>query len=876
MRGKKPKRMRREPSLAARVEPRVTLPTDPPPEPEAPSIRPEPRPQARRPGARKRTFLGVVGRAFAGLAAAVAGVLGDALNLVLMGVVAAGAFVAVTLTDLPRTDVLKDVRLQEPLRVYSADGGLMAEYGVERRSPVSFNEIPPLLVQAFLATEDRRFFEHEGVDPMGIGRAALNFIRTGERTQGGSTITMQVARNFFLHRDKTFQRKFAELLLSLHIERTLTKEEILELYLNKIFFGHRAYGISAAAAVYYDKSLDQLSLAEMAMLAGIPKAPSANNPVSDPARARERRNYVLRRMHSLGFIDDEAYQTASQSVDHASIHRKEVDLEAGYAAEVVRREMVEIFGEDAYREGYRVTTTIDPWLQRTAQETLRKSLREYDRRHGYHGAEASYELAHVDEPTLDLLLAEAEALPDLIAGIVTQADAKAAQVYIGKGEQVTLNLAQVAWARPFIDENRKGRAPAKVTDAVAVGDRIRLWKNEDGVWELSQSPSVAGALVALSPADGAVRAIVGGYYFDSSKFNRAVDARRQPGSSFKPFVYAAALHKGYTPASLVRDEPISIRLNRREMWTPQNFDHKNLGRIRMRQALTLSRNLASINLLNRVGLDEVRDYIQRFGFNLDDLPLGLSMALGTAEASPLQMAGGYALFANGGFRVMPYFINRVVNGADEVVFDADPLRACTDCWARYDESPAQTASLDEIRTNLAERVLDAGLTYEMTSMLQDVIRQGTGVKALELERADIAGKTGTTNDVRDSWFCGFQKDMVAVTWMGFDEFQPLGRGETGGQAALGMWVDFMREALKDKPQAILDPPEGMVAVRVSKLSGRPVKSGGLLEWVRAEHADSLQGPSPVHYIGSSSGSSKRRSSGGTAPRSEPRVIDELF
>jgi penicillin-binding protein 1A len=384
---------------------------------------------------------------------------------------------------------------------------------------------------------------------------------------------------------------------------------------------------------------------------------------------------------------------------------------------------------------------------------------------------------------------------------------------------------------------------------------------------------VSGALVALSPADGAVRALVGGYYFEYSKFNRAVDARRQPGSSFKPFVYAAALNKGYTPASLVRDEPISIRLNRRKMWTPQNFDHKTMGRIRMRLALTLSRNLASINLLNRVGLNEARDYIQRFGFDLKELPLGLSMALGTAEVSPLQMAGAYALFANGGFRVMPYFISRVENGAGEVVFEAKPPRACSNCWAYYEESTADTAALGQTDENLAERVLDPGLAYEMTSMMQDVIKHGTGRRALKLERGDLAGKTGTTNDVRDSWFCGFQKDLVTVAWMGFDEFHPLGKGETGGQAGLGMWVDFMGKALASKPEAILNPPEGMVEVRISKGSGRPSKSGGLVEWIRAEYADSLQGPKPVAYAGGGSSSGTRAAA---VKRRAPRVIDELF
>lgn len=843
------------------IDPGADLPEGADPTSER-EIKPQPR---KAPYSVGFSFFGALGRLVATL-------FGAALSVVMVGLTAASAFVVVTLTDLPNTDVLKDVRLQEPLRIYAADGGLMAEFGVERRSPVSFNKIPPLVINAFLATEDARFFEHEGIDLMGIGRAAMSFLRTGERSQGGSTITMQVARNFFLSREKTFQRKLAELLLSLHIERTLAKEEILELYLNKIFFGHRAYGISAAAALYYGKTLEELDIAEIAMLAGLPKAPSANNPISDPLRAHERRNYILRRMRDLGYIDEEEFRTASESTDRARLHRKEVDLKAGYATEMVRREMVERFGEDAYREGYRVTTTIEPWLQRAAQDAVRKSLRAYDRRHGYHGAEAKLEVAGATSEKLDLLLKPVRVLPDLTAGIVVQAGAKEAQVYIGNGEHVTLGLKQVKWARPFKNENWKGGAPRRVTDVVNVGDLIRIKQKGEGTWELSQSPSVAGALVSLSPADGAVRALVGGYYFDDSKFNRAVDARRQPGSSFKPFVYAAALNKGYTPASLVRDEPISIRLSRREVWTPQNFDHKNMGRIRMRVALTLSRNLASINLLERVGLDETRDYIQRFGFDLTELPLGLSMALGTAELSPLQMAGAYALFANGGFRVIPHVISRVENGAGELVFDANPLRACSDCWARYEESTAATASFGSTDQHLAERVLEPRLVYQMTSMMQDVIKRGTARRALELKREDIAGKTGTTNDVRDSWFCGFQKDFVTVTWMGFDEFHPLGRGETGGQAGLGMWVKFMREALKDKPQAILDPPEGMVEVRISKGSGRQSRSGGLSEWIREEYVDALQGPKPVGYVGTA----RRGGSGGGVKRRAPRVIDELF
>ncbi len=612
-----------------------------------PSIKPEPR---EAPVKRRSSFLG-------SLTHMIAGLFGIALDLAMVGLTAVSAFVAVTLTDLPETDVLKEVRLQQPLRVFSADGAFMAEFGVERRSPVSFNEVPPTLVNAFLATEDSRFFEHEGVDLMGIGRAAVSYARTGERSQGGSTITMQVARNFFLSREKSFQRKFAELLLSLHIERTLTKEEILELYLNKIFFGHRAYGVSAAAALYYGKTLDELEIHEMAMLAGLPKAPSANNPVSNPSRAHERRNYILRRMRDLGYITEDEFQSASAIKDQAKLHRKAVDLQAGYAAEMVRREMVERFGEDAYLEGYRVTTTFESWLQRAAQDALRKSLRAYDKRHGYHGPEAKLDIAGADEQKLDQLLADVRVLPELTAGIVVEAGAKEAQVYIGKGERVTLGLKQVKWARPFKNSKWAGPRPSKVSKAVAVGDLIRLWQDDEGTWELSQIPSVAGALVSLSPRDGAILALVGGYYFDDSKFNRAVDARRQPGSSFKPFIYAAALSKGYTPVSRVRDEHFS-----RAGWNPQNYDRKVMGRIPMRKALYLSRNLATINLLNRLGLNETRDFIQRFGFNLKELPLGLSMALGTAEVSPLQMAGAFAPFANGGYRVMPHFITRVENG----------------------------------------------------------------------------------------------------------------------------------------------------------------------------------------------------------------------
>ena len=812
------------------------------------------------------------------LAAAIAAV----LDLAAVGLAAVAVLVAVTLTELPHAESLREVQLQEPLRVSAANGDLLAEFGIQRRQPVSFAEIPTQLVQAFLAIEDRHFFEHEGVDLIGLGRAALNFARTGERSQGGSTITMQVARNFFLSPEKTFQRKFMELLLSLHIERTLSKQEILELYFNKIFFGHRAYGLSAAAALYYDKPLDRLSLAQSAMLAGIPKAPSANNPISNPKRALERRDYVLQRMRELGYIDEATYAGAKATPDDARLHRQEVDLEAGYMAEMVRRDLVKRLGESAYGAGLRVTTTLDGHWQQAAQKALRQALLDYDRRHGYRGAEAHYRLAGRAEPALDALLERARDLPELTVGLVIQAGAKEARVYLGQGQYRTLKLAQVRWARPYKSAHAQGPAPRQVSEAVTAGDLIRLRQTAAGDWELSQRPFVTGALVAIDPKNGAIRALTGGYDFAASKFNRAVDARRQPGSSFKPFIYAAALERGWTPASLIRDEPIRIRLNRRETWEPKNFDHKSLGPIRLRLALTKSRNLASVYLLQQLGLEEGRAYAGRFGFDRQDLPLGLSLVLGTAETSPLQMAGAYAVFANGGFRVAPHFITRIENAAGETVFASQAPHACADCWFRAPEARVDTRGLPRPGSATgpeALRVLEPRILYQMHSILGDVIRYGTARKALELGRGDLAGKTGTTNQVRDSWFCGYHRDLVVIAWMGFDDFSPLGKGETGGQAALGMWMDFVGTVLADKPEAVLDVPAGLVEVRIAKDSGAPTPRTGadtLIEWVREENLHDLAGPVPVPYAGSGGIATPRPETGAAPSTNAPRAIDELF
>jgi len=799
------------------------------------------------------------------------------IQLLTIGLLGAAVFVNATLPDLPDVEKgLRSVQLQEPLRVYSADGALIAEFGVERRTPVSYDRLPPLLIKAFLATEDSRFFEHGGIDAVGMGRALVSYASTGIKSQGGSTITMQVTRNFFLSPEKTFTRKLAEVLLALHVEKTLTKKEILELYLNQIFFGHRSYGIVAAAANYYGKDLSQLTVAEMAMLAGLPKAPSSNNPISNPERALERRNYILGRMLELGYIDRSQYEVAVNAPDNARLHGVEPELEAAYVAEMARQEIIEHYGAAAAAQGLKVTTTIESWLQNAAQEAVRKALRQYERRHGYRGPEAQVDLAGASEADMDAYLEGVARIPELEPGLVTKATTQEAEVYLGGGRRLTLGLSQMSWAREFRNANWKGPAPRRVSDVVSAGDLIRLRQDDKGEWELSSIPAVTGALVALSPHDGAVRALVSGYSFNESKFNRAVDMRRQPGSSFKPFIYAAALNEGWTPASLLKDQAVRLSLGGGKTWNPQNYDHKQMGPIRMRKALALSRNLASINLLNSVGLEDAQAYIRRFGFEQDALPLGLSMALGTGETSPMKMAEAYAVFANGGYHVLPHFISRIDGADGQPIFVADPPRACSDCWYRYgDAKPARTAGTTD--EGLAEQVIDPRISYQINSMLQDVIQRGTGTRAKSLGRSDIAGKTGTTNDVRDSWFCGYQAELVAVSWMGFDAFHKLGRGEEGGRAALSLWISFMKEALKDQPEAHLEMPPGMVRVRIDGNRGTITKSkGAMTEEVMEEYQLMLLGPEPQYAEGTGTGRSSRSRDKSTSVRSAPKVVDDLF
>jgi penicillin-binding protein 1A len=743
--------------------------------------------------------------------------------------------------DLPGDQALGDVRLQQPLRVYSADGQLMAEIGAERREPLAYADTPPLLVKAFLAAEDSRFFEHAGIDVQGLLRAALSLVRTGERSQGGSTITMQVVRNLFLTPEKSFHRKLSELALALRLESRLSKQRIFELYENKIFFGHQAYGIAAAARTYYDKAVGELTLAQMATLAGIPQAPSTHNPVTSPRRALARRRYVLERMRALGWISQAQYVQASAAPEDAHLTRAEVDLDAPYVAEMARQEMVRRYGEAAYTSGLRVITTVDTRLQREARAAVTRALLEYDRRHGYRGPEGH--AAPTPRDALDDLLADHPPVQGLEPALVLGVSPVRARLYLGNGREAALEAAGAAWARPPAGRRKGAKGLAALIHA---GDLIRVQRNGGGLLELAQIPAVEGALVALTPGDGEIKALVGGFDFTLSQFNRAVDAHRQPGSSFKPFVYAAALARGWTPASLLDDSPLTVRDGNR-LWRPKNFDSKYLGLIRLRQALAESRNLAAVHLLQALGVDYARQFAARFGFRPKQLPNGLSLVLGSGEAAPLDMAAAYATFANGGFRVTPYLVARVEAADGHTLFQADPAVACQDCAEAPPSDAKEAAQVLPAGARRAEQVLTAQTDYLMRSLLGEVIRSGTGRRAQALGRQDLAGKTGTSNDQRDAWFCGFQSSLAAVAWMGFDDFSPLGRGEVGGHGALGMWMGFMGPALTGRPEQPPREPPGLVHVQIDRRDGTLTYAGdpdAMDEVVPEDYTPMLLGPSP--------------------------------
>jgi penicillin-binding protein 1A len=776
-------------------------------------------------------------------------------------IVAGAALTAYVVPGLPDIESLRDVQMQVPLHIYSSDASLIAEFGEKHRDPVDIADVPPLLVKAFVAAEDDRFFQHPGVDWQGIVRAAINLAITGEKTQGGSTITMQVARNFFLTREKSYMRKLNEIFLALKIEQELSKDEIMELYLNKIYLGQRAYGIGAAARVYYGTSVGELDLAQMAMIAGLPKAPSTTNPISNLQRSLQRREYVLRRMLDLGFIKDTEYQKASTTSSSASLHATDIGVEAPYVAEAVRKEIIDRFGEPAYEAGYRVFTTIRDRNQLAANQALRKALLDYDERHGFRGAERHFDLQPgPGAPEQWAALLEGfETIADQRPALVTQVSDQTVTVFLSAHETAEIPWVGLQWARRHMSENQRGPAPKNAGEVLQPGDIIRVRTAEDGTWRLSQLPAVEGALVSMRPDDGAVYALVGGFDFARSKFNRALQAQRQPGSSFKPFIYSAALESGFTAASLVNDAPVVFDdPGVEDTWRPENYTGKYYGPTRLREALTHSRNLVSIRLMHAMGVPTVLSHIANFGFDVNALPHNLSLALGTGTLSPFKLAAAYCIFANGGFRVEPYLIERIESLDGRIIYQAKPPSVCRDCEPQSTpaEPEAQAAAAEPpaaVTTGeaapgtttaepatapeapalptapnglpVAPRTVNAENIWIMDSMTRDVIRYGTGRRALELNRSDLSGKTGTTNDQRDAWFAGFNPAITTVAWVGFDNYDPLGGQETGARAALPMWIDYMRVALQDIPEQILPRPPGLVNVRIDPRTGGTAGAG---------------------------------------------------
>ena len=736
-----------------------------------------------------------------------------------------GAFLYLS-PNLPSVDSLRSIQLQIPLRVYSADDKLIAEFGEMRRSPIRFDDIPEEFIHALLAAEDDNFANHYGVDITGLMRAATQLLKSGQIQTGGSTITMQVAKNYFLTSERSFSRKINEILLALQIERELSKNEILELYVNKIYLGNRAYGIEAASQVYYGKPIAELSVAQLAMIAGLPKAPSAFNPVVNPTRSKERRDWILGRMYRLGSLDEPTYRQALAEPETARYHGAAPELDASYIAEMARAEMVGRFGSAAYTDGFKVHTTVTSERQIAANQALNNGLIDYDQRHGYRGPEAR--VADLPRDNWAQELSKYRSLSGLQPAIVTQVETSGILALTRDGKEQPVSWESMKWARPYRGINSMGPRPQRPADVVKVGDVIRLrWQDEAVLF--SQVPQAQAALVSLDPQDGSIEALAGGFSFGQSNYNRAIQAKRQPGSSFKPFIYSAALDAGYTAASLVNDSPIVfVEQGMDRIWRPKNDNNTFLGPIRMREALYKSRNLVSIRLLQTMGIDHTIDYISRFGFNPQDLPRNLSLALGTATLTPMEIATGWTTFANGGYKIEPYLIQRIDDREGNLVFEANPARV-PPRDAQASEAGAFAASATQAfgtkeamdtEPRFAEQVLDERTAYIMTSMLQDVIKRGTGRRALAMGRNDIAGKTGTTNDSIDSWFSGYNADIVTTVWAGFDQPQSLGRNEYGGTVALPIWISYMSTVLKDMPEHLPAEPDGLLKLRIDPISGR--------------------------------------------------------
>lgn len=791
----------------------------------------------------------------------------------LLGMVGLGVLYYLVAPKLPDVETLRNVEMQEPMYVYARDGRLMGLFGETRRYPIAIEAVPDRLKKAFIAIEDSRFYQHHGIDFKGVARAVWLLATTdNKRVPGGSTITQQVARQFFLSSEYSYTRKLAEMLLAMRMERELSKDEIFELYLNKSFFGNRAYGVAAAAEFYYGKKLDQLTLDEMASLAGIPKFPSSGNPLSNPERAKQRRDYILDRMAELRFVTPAEAAHAKAAPMHATPHERPVEVYAPYVAEMVRQEMVARYGAEALTKGYHVTTTIDAVLQTAADQAIRDGLAVYDRRHGWHGVEKHFELpAEDDAATARARLANIPAQAGQLPAVVLGVSSTQVRLVLGDGTQIELGPDQ-GWG---------GKSPASL---VKRGDLVRVQRVTPTAvpgqpqaapsYKLDQLPRAQAALVSLEPSNGALRALSGGFSFAGNKFNRATQARRQPGSSFKPFVYAAAFERGYNPASIVLDAPVVFKDRRGHLWRPQNDTGNFAGPMRLREAMVQSRNLVSVRLLDAIGVDFARKYISQFGFDQEQLPPNLSMSLGTASLTPLSVARGYSVFANGGFRVTPWFIDEVKDRDGAIVFKEKPAVACRECGPRANGSVATPASnvvdgfdLGPVSgatapvaaktedkpkpttvppTNiagmaLAPRAIDDRTAYQIVSMLRDVVQRGTGTAAKVLEREDVGGKTGSTNDHRDAWFSGFGGPLVTTVWVGRDGFESLGYREYGGKAALPIWIDYMRVALKDQPLAVNEPPQGMVKVAVGANGALvPSETGGVLEWVKHEDLERMQ------------------------------------
>lgn len=766
---------------------------------------------------------------------------------------------------LPDVHQLREVQLQLPLRIFTAEGDLIAEYGEKRREPVMISQVPDSLKNSIIAAEDQHFYSHPGVAWQGLARAALHLIKTGRKGPGGSTITMQVARNFFLSNERTYDRKIREIFLSFKIENELSKDEILELYINKIYLGTRSYGFAAASRVYYGKPIAELELAESAMLAGLPKAPSRYNPIVNPERALLRRDYVLGRLLALDLIDQSAYNDAKALPVTARLHASRPDVEAHYVGEMARARIEQLFGKNWANAGYRVYTSIRSDQQRAANAALRGALYDYERRHGYRGP-----IAQFDEQTLaddEALSAALEELPrpaDLLpAAVMSVSDEdNSATLRLANGIEHVIPFEQAEWARERLSVNSRGDELTQISEVLSPGDVIALQMQDDGSVQFVQEPKVEGAFIAMQPDSGEITALVGGYDYYRSKFNRATQARRQPGSTFKPFIYSAALQAGDTPATIYNDAPVVFHDSALEgEWRPSNYSGRFFGPTRLREALVKSRNLVSVRVLREIGIPFAIDHAQRFGFEASHLPPDLSLALGNASVTPMEMSGAFSVFANGGYRVPPHFIVRVEDPRGNVLYSTPKVVFCDDCEAEFsnplaaelgekEDEPASGAALAEdeslaalldedataeesaavspglkkiqLDTMDAPRVIDERNAFLMGSMMREVVRRGTARSAgAALGRQDLAGKTGTTNNQLDAWFVGYNPEVVAAAWIGSDGLDPLGQGEAGGVAALPMWTRFMGDVVAGTPEEEFTPPEGITTIRIDRKTGEP-------------------------------------------------------